>query len=189
MKQNLYLFDCFGVVVTDVSTLWMKPRLNAEQQQYARTQLFRKVDCGQISFDDCLAALAKISDTPLDQLRTEWNALARPMPQILQVINDLRLHGHTVALLSNASQNYIDRLFSQFDLYKYFDKIFVSAKYGCAKPDREFYKICLDSFSEKFDKIYFTDDNSANLNGLEKMGITPVLFRDADSLKKALMPF
>lgn len=187
--KNLYIFDCFGVVVTDVSTLWMQPRLNAEQQQYARTQLFRKVDCGQISFDDCLAALAKICNEPLDNLRAEWDALAEPMPQTLQLIDQLRVRGHTVALLSNASQVYVDRLFSQFDLYKHFDKIFVSARYGCAKPDRQFYKICLDSFSEKFHKIYFTDDNPTNLIGLEEMGVTPVLFRDADGLKRALKTY
>jgi len=187
--KNLYVFDCFGVVVTDVSTLWMQPRLNAEQQQYARTQLFRKVDCGQISFDDCLAALAEISDTPLAGLRADWDALAQPITPTLQLIDELRAHGHTVALLSNASQDYVDRLFSQFDLYKYFDKIFVSAKYGCAKPDKEFYRICFDSFVEKFDKIYFTDDNPANLVEPKKMGVIPVLFRDAESLKKALQPY
>lgn len=184
--KNLYLFDCFGVVVTDVSTLWMQPRLTVEQQQYARTQLFRKVDCGQLSFDDCLAALAKTCGTTLNQLQAEWDALAQPITQTLQLIDELRLRGHTVALLSNASQSYVDRLFSQFDLYKYFDKIFVSAKYGCAKPDKEFYRICLDSFSEKFGKIYFTDDNPTNLLGLTEMGITPVLFRSAAQLKNDL---
>ncbi len=187
--KNLYLFDCFGVVVTDVSTLWMQPRLNAEQQIYARTQLFRKVDCGQISFDDCLDALAKICNVPLAQVRSDWDALAEPIPSTLQLIDELRSNGHTVALLSNASQAYVERLFTQFYLYKHFDKIFVSAKYGCAKPDAQFYKICLDSFSEKFDKIYFTDDNPINLVEPQKMGVIPVLFRDAEHLKKALQPY
>ncbi|MCM1289494.1 MAG: HAD-IA family hydrolase [Corallococcus sp.] len=182
--KNLYIFDCFGVVVTDVSTLWMQNRLSAEQQQSARINLFRKVDCGLMPFEDCLDALAKTCRLPLDEVRAQWDILAKPMPQTLRVITELRRRGHTVALLSNAASEYIDRLFSQFELYGYFDKIFVSANYGYAKPDREFYRICLDSFSQKFGKIYFTDDNPDNLQNLQEFGITPVLFRDADQLER-----
>ena len=184
--KNLYLFDCFGVVVTDVSTLWMNTRLNGEQQQYARKVLFRKTDCGQISFDECMAELAKTCNLPVSEMQAEWDSFARPMPETLQLIRLLRAQGHTVALLSNASVEYVDRLFTQFDLYGYFDKIFVSARYGYAKPDREFYEICLNSFSEKFDKIYFTDDNEMNLRNIETLGITPVLFTDAAHLKMDL---
>lgn len=184
--KNLYIFDCFGVVVTDVSTLWMNTRLNKEQQQYARKELFRKVDCGEMDFDYSMSVLAQMCNLPVAQAQAEWNSFARPMPETLQLIQELRTRGHTVALLSNASVGYIDKLFTQFDLYKYFDKIFVSGNFGCAKPDREFYEICLNSFSEKFDKIYFTDDNPANLQNLEDLGITPVLFTDAARLKKDL---
>lgn len=184
--KNLYLFDCFGVVITDVSTLWMQTRLNTQQQQYARAQLFRKVDCGQMSFDDSIAELGKMCNMTASSVRAEWDCISRPMPETLQIIQELRQCGHTVALLSNASVEYIDFLFTQFDLYKYFDKLFVSANYGCAKPDAEFYQVCVNSFTEKFDKIYFTDDNPVNLQNLQKFGITPVLFTNAAQLKRDL---
>lgn len=73
----------------------------------------------------------------------------------------------------------MDYLFDRFDLHKYFDYKFVSSAYGTAKPDMEFYRLCLNSFAEQFDKVYFTDDNPSNLIGLEQFGITPVLFLNA----------
>ena len=43
MDKNLYLFDCFGVVLTEVSTLSMR-EFTDEQRRYMREQVFRRVD-------------------------------------------------------------------------------------------------------------------------------------------------
>ncbi len=183
--QNLYIFDCFGVVVSDVSTLWMNKHFSAEQQQYARTEIYRKVDCGLLSFDKSFDILADMCKMTKEEVLSEWNGCIYPLPETLKILSQLKRRGK-VALLSNASEDYIEELFTRFDLYKYFDKLFVSAHYGYAKPDKQFYKICLDSFSENFDKVYFTDDNPKNLEGLEDLGITPILFTTAENLKKDL---
>ena len=182
--RKLYLFDCFGVVVSDVSTLWLNKRCSEEQKEYARKVLFRKVDTGIMSQEELYGELAKQCDIDKQSLIDEWNSLVYVKQDTIEVIKKIRERGDVVALLSNASVEYIDYLFTTFNLYQYFDKIFVSAKYKTAKPDREFYQICLDGFSQKFDKIYFTDDNPNNLKNLEKFGITPILFTTAEQFEK-----
>ena len=137
-----------------------------------------------MSQDVLYEALAARYGMSKQSIIDEWNQLIYVKQDTLNVIEKLRQQGGVVALLSNASVEYIDYLFTKFDLYKYFDKIFVSAQYKFAKPDREFYKICLDSFAEKFDKIYFTDDRESNLFNLKEMGITPVLFTTAEQFAK-----
>ena len=166
MSKNLYIFDCFGVVVSDVSTLFMNNHAEIDQE-YMRRCVFRY-------------------NLDLQGIIDEWRGYESPLTDTLTVISELRSMGHTVALLSNASQGYIDYLFTKFDLYKYFDKLFVSSNYRCAKPEKEFYEICVNSFDERFDKIYFTDDNPNNLIGLEQFGITPVLFTNAADFKQII---
>lgn len=67
MSRNLYIFDCFGVIVADVSTLWMNKHLNADDQLYMRKQVFRKVDVGQITMDEMFATVSRLYN--LDEKR------------------------------------------------------------------------------------------------------------------------
>lgn len=59
----------------------------------------------------------------------------------------------------------------------------VSANIGMAKPDKEIYKYCVSRFDCQFDEIFMIDDNAVNLDGLETIGITPVLFESNDSVR------
>ena len=181
--KRLYLFDCFGVVVSDVSALWMDRHCTEEQKQFIRKEIFRKVDVGAMSHDEMYEQLAAQCGVSKQAVIDEWEQIICVKSDTVELIKRLRQQGQVVALLSNASVQYIDYLFTKFDLYKHFDKIFVSARYGYAKPDRELYQICLDSFEEKFEKIYFTDDNFVNLQNLEELGITAVLFKSAEQFE------
>ena len=184
--RKLFLFDCFGVVVSDVSTQWMDLHCTEPQKEHIRKEIFRKVDTAAISCDEMYARLAEQVGVTKQEVIDEWDCLIYVKRDTVEIIDKLRKQGHAVALLSNASVEYVDYLFTKFDLYKHFDKIFVSAQYGYAKPDRELYQICLGSFTEQFEKIYFTDDNPVNLNGIEQMGITPVLFTSAAQFEKEI---
>lgn len=182
--RKLFLFDCFGVVVSDVSTLWLNKYCDEKQKEYARKVLFRKVDTGMMSQDELYEQFAAQFGMNKQSLVEEWNSLVYVKQDTIEVIKRIRQNGDVVALLSNAAVEYIDYLFTEFDLYRYFDKIFVSAQFKTAKPDMEFYRIALDGFEEKFDKIYFTDDNPNNLHNLEELGITPILFTTAKQFEK-----
>lgn len=185
MSRNLYIFDCFGVVISDVSTLFMNGRLNAEEQEYMRKHVFRSVDVGEITNEEMFDIISERYGMRREKVVKDWQSYECVLEETVELIRELKRNGQCVALLSNAWQGYIDYLFEKFELTDLFDKTFVSSNYGAAKPDEEFYRICVESFDEKFDKIYFTDDNPANLVELERFGITPILFISAkDFLKK-----
>ena len=186
MSRKLFIFDCFGVIISEVSTLITDRYLNDEQKLYMRKNVFRQLDLGNITMDEMFVKLADLCKISVEQAKTEWTGYESLITDTVELIKRIKAQGHCVVLLSNASVDYVDYLFEKFDLFKYFDRVFVSAKYGYAKPDREFYKLCVDSFDEQFDAIYFTDDNPNNLVDLEQFGITPVLFKNAaDFVKKA----
>lgn len=179
MKRKLFIFDCFGVIISEVSTLWMAERLDAEEQLYMRQQVFRKLDLGAISMDEMFEITSARYGLDKAKMMEEWKSYECVITDTVELIKRIKSEGHCVALLSNAAVSYIDYLFDKYDLRKYFERIFVSANYGYAKPDREFYKLCVDSFDEQFEAVYFTDDNPANLVDLQEFGITPVLFKSA----------
>ncbi len=184
--NNLYVFDCFGVVVSDVSTLWMNKHFTPEQVKFAREKIYRNVDCGKLSFEVSFETLGEMSGMSPSEARKEWNTCLYPQQEVVNIIRKLRSLGQTTALLSNASQQYITYIFEQFYLNDLFDKTFVSANYGVAKPDKEFYEKCLGNLLDKYDEIYFTDDNPNNLIVPKKMGIKTLLFTSAEQLKKDL---
>ena len=184
MSRKLFIFDCFGVIFSEVSTLFLNNHLNAEQQLYMRKNIYRKLDLGKMSMDEMFEDLSARCGMTVEQAKQEWASYEELFTDTVEVIKRLREQGHCVALLSNAAVDYIDYLFNKFDMFKYFDRIFVSANYGYAKPDKEFYKLCVDSFDEQFDVTYFTDDNPVNLQDLEQFGITPVLFKNAQDFAK-----
>lgn len=179
MSRKLFLFDCFGVIFSEVSTLFLNNHLDAEKQLYMRQHVFRKLDLGLIDMEQMFVQLAEISQMNIDDVKREWTSHEKLFTDTIEVIKRIRAQGHCVALLSNAAVDYVDYLFDKHDLRKYFDRIFVSAAYGYAKPDKEFYKLCVDSFDEQFEVTYFTDDNPHNLEDIKQFGITPVLFKDA----------
>lgn len=184
--NNLYLFDCFGVVVSDVSSLWMNNHFDEQEKNYIRKYFFREVDTGRLSQEEMFEQMSRRYSMPVRQIKEEWDKCLYVKWDTIELIQKLYDNGSTVALLSNASVEYIDYVFDKFELRKYFDKLFVSARYGYAKPDLDLYRICIGSFNQTFDNIYFTDDNPINLVNLEQFGISPILFTSADELAKKL---
>lgn len=184
--NNLYLFDCFGVVVTDVSGVWMDAHFDEQEKAYIRANFFRAVDTGAISQQQLYEQFAARYNMTVDQIVGEWERYLEVKWDTIRLIRRLHDAGGTVALLSNAAASYVHYIFDKFDLTKYFDKMFVSSLYGVAKPDADLYRICIDSFEQKFDNIYFTDDNPVNLVNLEQFGITPILFTTAAELATKL---
>ncbi len=182
---NLYLFDCFGVVFSEVSSLWLNKRLNEEQKKYARQEVFTKVDSGTISLDEAMDILAKMCGVEKNIVHKEWDEFTWVLTDTLPILEELKKRG-TVALLSNSESKHLHNIFDAFDVNKYFDRLFVSAEMGCIKPHKEIYEKCLASFDETFDEIYFVDDNPANLVEPAKLGIKTLQFIDAKQLKKDL---
>ena len=139
--KNLYLFDCFGVVVTDVSSLWMTGRFDEEEKRYVLNHFFRNVDTGKMSMTQMFEEMSQRYGVSAKSIWKVWEECLDVKRDTIELIQKLRDNGGRVALLSNAAVEYIDYIFAKFDLRKYFDKLFVSAQYGFAKPDLDFYRI------------------------------------------------
>ena len=89
MGKKLFIFDCFGVVISDVSTLFMDKHLNAEEQLYMR-KVFRKVDVGSLDMEQMFAELSALCKMRNEDVKREWASCEALLADTIEVIKGLR---------------------------------------------------------------------------------------------------
>lgn len=182
MKNELIIFDCFGVIFGEIAPIFFERYFSPEKAAELKEKFFVPGDLGEITLDEIFDGMSKEMGMDKERITKEWNELIVLNEEIVPVIEKLR-EEYTVILLSNAPLGFVEKLMSEYELEYLFDKIFISCNLKMSKPNSEIYKHCVESFENRFDKVYMIDDNIKNLEPLPKLGITPVHFT---GLKKML---
>ena len=185
MHNRLVIFDCFGVIFGEVAPLFLRKYLSDEEADAIKDKIFIPADLGQITYDELLDTLAVTVGVDRDEVIREWNKLFILKDDTVELIKKLR-ETADIALLSNAPLGLVEKMFEEYGLTCLFDKMVVSSAIGLAKPDLEIYRYCVAQFDREYDKIYMIDDNSANLEPLKEIGITPIPFTGAESVASVL---
>lgn len=105
--------------------------------------------------------------------------------ELLETIKDLKSKNYKIGLLSN---NYI-KLRQQMideDTIKCFDSVVVSSEVGYQKPQLEIFDILFNDLGLKSNELIFIDDSESSLEGADKIGYTPILYKDNETLKSEL---
>lgn len=103
-----------------------------------------------------------------------------------RLIEQLKENGYRLGLLSVHAREWIEHLEKEFDYHKLFDSVLYSFEVGISKPDRKAYQLILEQLKVKPDECIFIDDSIQNLEGAKLLGITTVLFENAEQLVKDL---
>lgn len=185
MHNRLVIFDCFGVIFGEVAPLFLRKYLSDEEADAIKDKIFVPADLGQITYDELLDTLSVTVGVDRDEVIREWNKLFILKDDTVELIKKLR-ETADIALLSNAPLGLVEKMFEEYSLTCLFDKMVVSSAIGLAKPDLEIYRYCVAQFDREYDKIYMIDDNSANLEPLKEIGITPILFTGVESVASVL---
>ena len=186
MKKKLVIFDCFGVIFGEIGPrIVRKYAKDGDDVAAIKEKLFVPADLGQITYDELISSIADEFGVKKQSVYDDWNLFVKLNEELIPMIEKIR-ETATVALLSNASKGFVESLFKKYSLTHLFDKMVISSNFGMAKPDKEIYKYCVSRFENDFDEIYMIDDNAVNLEGLESIGITPVLFQGNESIKDLL---
>lgn len=141
----------------------MAQNIANRQKQYP--EFAREIGLWQSNFGDTLAGEISSSVAILKQVH------AQNFPQYC---------------LTNMAQEVEDVCFNPFNLRQYFKDIIVSGAEKCVKPDEKIYEIALKRMGLKPEQVFFTDDNSANINAAAKMGFKTHLFKNDGGLEIAL---
>ena len=185
MKNELIIFDCFGIIFGEIAPVIFERYFSEEEAKALKDKYFVPADLGEVTLDEIFGGMAEEIGISRERLEREWNELIVLNEKIIPVIERLR-EERTVILLSNAPLGFVEKLMKEYELEYLFDKIFISCNLKMAKPHPEIYLHCVNSFENKFRKVYMVDDNVKNLEPLPALGITPVHFTDVDTMIEKL---
>lgn len=103
-----------------------------------------------------------------------------------KIIEGLKKNGYSLGLLSIHAREWIEYCENKFNYHKLFDQIVYSFDEGISKPEQRAYELILEKLEAKPEESLFIDDSERNLQAAERLGITTVLFQNAEQLKEDL---
>ena len=194
MSIKAVLFDLGGVI--------LRTEFQAPRQHLAERLHMEYDDLVKIVFDSPTAQQASVGEVTAD---THWvsvmKRLKRPDAE-MQAIRDEFFAGDVIdrdlleflrslrgkyktGLISNAWDDLREYILKEkFD--DAFDKMIISAEVKVAKPSAKIYQIALKQLEVSPSEAVFVDDFSENIEGCEKLGITGIHFKDAESALQQL---
>lgn len=115
----------------------------------------------------------------IDKLIGVWNKnklLARPYPETMEVLQQLKQKGIKIAIVSNTPKTSVDGILEKFGMDKLFDAVCFSYEVGFLKTDPELFQAALDKLGvAKEDAVMVGDSLETDIAGAEKAGVLPVL--------------
>jgi len=144
-----------------------------------------RFEVGQISAADFRRNVAakigfQISDSDFDK---GWNNIFVGVnPGIELVLQQLKPDYRLVGL-SNTNQIHTEMWKKEYPkIIDYFEKFFCSHEIGKRKPNAETFYFVLDYLQLAPEEVIFIDDNHANVEGANRLGITGILMHTAPQL-------
>lgn len=185
MKNKLIIFDFFGVICSEIAPFVFNKYLSKDEADIAKEDICGKGDQGELKKDEIYDAIAKRVNASREEIMAEWNSHVKINNELVSFIKELKIDYH-IALLSNAPIGFVEGLLKKFKLEDLFEVKIISSAVKCAKPDERIYKICLNEFKCRFDKVYMIDDSPKNLVPCTRLGINPIRFTNLEELKGVL---
>ncbi|MCA7015288.1 glucose-1-phosphatase [Dickeya dadantii] len=185
----LYIFD-LGNVVIDIdfnrvvgvwSSLSGAP-LAALRERFVLGNTFEQHERGEISDEEFASRLCHELGITLsfEQFSTGWQAIFIGVRKdVIDIMHRLRQEGHRVVILSNTN-----RLHCQFwpgeypEVQQAVDRLYLSQDIGLRKPEAAIYHHVLREEGVDASEALFFDDNAANVDAANALGIRSILVSD-----------
>ena len=105
-----------------------------------------------------------------------------PRPEIWQQVVDLKEKGYRIYLLSNYSQEMIEKHTKGASFLKVLDGGVISYQIHAIKPDHEIYETLLKRYDLKPEECVFLDDRLENVEGGKRAGMEAVQITSREML-------
>jgi len=191
---RLILFDLGGVLVEldgpPLKPEWLQTSISVEEnwKRWVESPLVEALEKGEISSqyfaEGLIAELAlQVSAGELIEQVVRWPLGLFPRAECY--LKELRQH-YPLACYSNTSELHWPRLMGEMGLEKLLDHAFASFLMGCYKPDRSGFDYVIEKLSLEPQQIVFLDDNIANVDTAEELGLIARHVRGLQGVHAAL---
>ncbi|MBW2968140.1 HAD family phosphatase [Candidatus Woesearchaeota archaeon] len=188
------LFDVGGVLATDVFTVLDRlfaDMTGTELAEYkkARRKEWREYEKGLIDGIEFMGRLKKQFKIPLEpeEMMGRSYELIKVDEDTLNLAKELGNRGFKLGVITNNSDEWSQYEKDTLGLGKHF-KIWISSseEHKC-KPCEEIYRKAADLLGLEPAECIFIDNRQKNIDGAKAAGMKGVFFKDADSVRQALI--
>jgi putative hydrolase of the HAD superfamily len=144
---------------------------------------------GKITLDEYLdhTVFYRARQFPRDEFRDYIFSLSKPFPEVLQFVRALADSGkYFMGTINNESRELNYYRIEKFGLRQIF-RLFVSSCFvGMRKPERDIYRLALETTQIAAEQCCFIDDRALNLECASKLGMHPIEMLQLDQLREDL---
>ena len=189
------VFDLGGVLISwkpdeIIESLFVAQELRAlikrEVFQHAD---WLSMDRGQLEEADAIQRFHQRTGVSLDQLEQLLQRVKEsltPIPESVELLDDLAAQGIDLYCLSNMPACRFKYIRPRYQFWDHFKGIVISGVVKMVKPDREIFEYLLSRFQLQPSATVFVDDYPLNLEGAQQLGLHTILFRNADECRREL---
>lgn len=178
------IFDCFGVLTTDGWLPFKQQHFGHDQALMERaSELNRLSDAGLLPYRDFVEEIAHMAHIPPATVHhaIEGNVANEPL---FSYIRELASQ-HSIGMLSNASANWLERLFSPEHL-ALFTAVALSYETGFVKPDARAYEVIAERLGCEVGECLLVDDQERFCTGAREAGMPAIWYKDFEQFKAEL---
>ncbi len=179
------IFDCFGVLTTDLWKEFCSTLPPGEIVQKAK-DLNHQYDAGTITLDFFIRSVHELTGRDpkvIENIFTNTDSVKNDT--LFQYIKLLKKR-YKIGILSNVATNWVRDYFLTPDEQQLFDTMVFSFETGIGKPDAEIYNTALQKLSVEPQQTVFIDDNRRYCVAADELGMKTVLYNDFQQMKKEL---
>lgn len=156
----------FGV--QDVAELLQQTFLSPEWKAYDHGVMTTK------ELKEQLALNLRCSVMAIESLLQNVVLALRPIPEVIELIKQLKQRGYSCYALSNMPVDIFHSLFEEHSFWHLFKDIIISGQIKMSKPDPEIFKFILDKHNLAAEQCIFLDDSKPNVESAKKLGFTTI---------------
>jgi putative hydrolase of the HAD superfamily len=164
-------------------------QLDEKEFQARHEMVVSSFERGKITLDEYLDRTVFYRNHPFtrDAFRDYMFSLSKPFPEVLQFAQSLSDSGkYFMGTINNESRELNYSRIEKFGLRPIF-RLFISSCFvGMRKPERDIYRLALETTQIPADECCFIDDRALNLECAAKLGMHTIQMHDLDQLRADL---
>jgi putative hydrolase of the HAD superfamily len=164
-------------------------RLDEEEFHDRHEMVVSSFERGKITLDEYLERTVFYRPRPFtrDEFRDFMYSLSQPFPEVLAFAQALADSGkYFMGTINNESRELNDYRIDKFGLKNLF-RVFVSSCFvGLRKPERDIYRLALETTQIAGEECCFVDDRALNLECAAKLGMTTIEMQGVEQLRADL---
>jgi len=187
-SKIIEILDTYETIIFDIGDVilnWDSVHITSETKgiddvrKMVKHPIWQDMEQGFINRELALTMLSSELQTSYNKLKEllELSVSSLRVNQpILEVLETLHKRNKKILCLSNVDLESFSFLYSNFDFWKFFDCIYVSALLHLRKPNSDIFKYIITNSSLNTKNTVFIDDKSENLHQAENFGISTIKY-------------